>query len=576
MNFDFAGEGIDLRHAGNGPEVKALCPRCSAGRKKRTQKCLNVNLDTGVWHCWHCEWAGKALDVDAERARRVEQRVMADRPKAYAKPKLVPQGLTEAALQWFAKRGITPEVLERNRVTVATVFMPQIEREVSAIAFPFFRDGEHVDTKYRDREKNFRRETGAERVLYGLDDLAETTLIVEGEMDKLSCEVAGFPNCVSVPDGAPAANVKNIENKFDFLNDDRLERVQRWVIAVDNDGPGKRLQDELVRRLGAEKCLIVSWPDGEKDANDVLVNHGPRTLKECIEAATPVPIEGVFDALAFGDDFLARYDQDQTAQGFSTGWEDIDEFWRAALGQLTIVSGVPGHGKSEFVDALCVNFVLDHGWPVGMFSPENHPVALHMEKLAEKYVGKPYRPGPTERMTRAEAAAALDWLQEHFHWIYPERPTLTELMGLAQSLVRRFGLRVLVLTRGMRSSTRVRPGRPRPSTSAPAWGSSGVSLERTRCWSSSWRTRGFSRRSPTAPTRFPRPTTSLAARTGGTRPTTASRSSPTPRRKMALSRSTSRRSSSRPSGRSAWCRCAGTGRQAGTSRGRWLAATERS
>jgi twinkle protein len=30
-----------------------------------------------------------------------------------------------------------------------------------------------------------------------------STWQVEGEIDKLSMEEAGFPNCVSVPDGAP-------------------------------------------------------------------------------------------------------------------------------------------------------------------------------------------------------------------------------------------------------------------------------------------------------------------------------------------------------------------------------------
>lgn len=266
MTFDFTAEGIEVGY-GAGPEIKALCPRCSQTRKKRTQKCLNVNLETGVWHCWHCEWAGKADDGRGDYCPQrpsnpQPRRVTADRPKAYAQPKLEPLGLTAAALTWFELRGITRAVLERNRVTTARVFMPQLEAEVTAIALPFYREGVHVDTKYRDKDKNFRRETGARRVLFGYDDMQATTIIVEGELDKLAVEVAGFQNCVSVPDGAPAENTKNIESKFDFLDDDRVAAVERWIIAVDNDGPGKRLQDELVRRLGPEKCLIAVWPDG--------------------------------------------------------------------------------------------------------------------------------------------------------------------------------------------------------------------------------------------------------------------------------------------------------------------------
>lgn len=42
---------------------------------------------------------------------------------------------------------------------------------------------------------------GAEKVFYGLDDIADskTVIIVEGEMDKLAMEEAGYLNCVSVP-----------------------------------------------------------------------------------------------------------------------------------------------------------------------------------------------------------------------------------------------------------------------------------------------------------------------------------------------------------------------------------------
>lgn len=443
--LDFLAEGIDIRDAHGGPEVKAICPRCSHTRKKQTQKCLNVNLETGVWHCWHCEWSGKALEGDS-RDRRDHQtrRVTSDKPKAYVKPDIKPLGLNASALGWFATRGITPDVLERNAVTTARIYMPQLEQEVMAIAFPYSRAGEVLNCKYRDRDKNFRMASGAERLLYGYDDIQPKTIIVEGEIDKLSVEVAGFANCVSVPDGAPAANTKNLESKFDYLNDPRLQAVEKWVIAVDNDAPGQRLQDELIRRFGPERCLIANWPDGSKDANDVLTQHGPVTLRECIELAKPVPIVGVFGAEDFADEFLRMYDEG-VPNGISTGWDCMDKNWRVQAGQLVVVTGIPGHGKSEWVDALCVNLALDQGWQTALFSPENHPVRLHMMKLAEKYIGKPYNKGIHERMTRDEAQQATDWLQTHFHWLLPEQPSLVEILEKARALVFTRGIRVLVI-----------------------------------------------------------------------------------------------------------------------------------
>ena len=46
--------------------------------------------------------------------------------------------------------------------------------------------------------------------------------------------------------------------KFEFMwnNRDRLYRIKSFVIAVDNDPPGKRLAEELVRRLGEAEDLM--------------------------------------------------------------------------------------------------------------------------------------------------------------------------------------------------------------------------------------------------------------------------------------------------------------------------------
>lgn len=48
---------------------------------------------------------------------------------------------------------------------------------------------------------------GAEKIVLGMDDVEgqRDIIVVEGEMDKLSLEMAGMLNVISVPDGAPQA-----------------------------------------------------------------------------------------------------------------------------------------------------------------------------------------------------------------------------------------------------------------------------------------------------------------------------------------------------------------------------------
>ena len=347
-------------------------------------------------------------------------------------------------VDWFAQRGISQEVLERNQISKGVAYFPQTEEETACIMFPYFRGEEIVNIKYRTRDKLFRMAAGAERILYGINDITPTLIWVEGEIDKLSVEMAGFTSCVSVPDGAPAVDTKSYSNKFDYLQDKVLEAVTMHIIAVDSDGPGVRLQQELIRRLGREKCYFVTWPDGCKDANDVLLKYGAEFLAECLQSAQAMPIEGTHKAMDVIDLLRNEYTHG-VEKGLETGWSNLRDYYRVMPGEWTLVTGIPGNGKSEWLDALAINLAKREGWSFGVYSPENLPMTYHIQKLAEKYVGKPFGPGPTERMSIPEFEDAVQWIDAHFTFIMPEFPTVENLLATAGELVLRHGLRGLIL-----------------------------------------------------------------------------------------------------------------------------------
>lgn len=102
--------------------------------------------------------------------------------------------------------------------------------------------------------------------------------------------------------------------------------------------------------------------------------------------------------------------------GDRTGWPSLDKLYSVSEGQFTIVTGWPSSGKSEFLDALLVN-LAKQGWKIAMFSPENHPVAVHISKLSEKVSGKPFGHGPTERLAEGELDGVVDTLANSFAFI---------------------------------------------------------------------------------------------------------------------------------------------------------------
>lgn len=180
----------------------------------------------------------------------------------------------------------------------------------AVIAFTYRTNGKIVNCKYCDLQKLYWQEENGEEVPYGLDDIKEARaiIIVEGEINKLSMEEAGYKNCISVPDGArPKVSTKDLsplekDKKYEYLWNfkEYFDQASRIILATDADEHGRALAGELARHLGPERCWRVTWPRKSetsnelcKDANEVLVCLGRQALNEVIESVELYIIEGL-------------------------------------------------------------------------------------------------------------------------------------------------------------------------------------------------------------------------------------------------------------------------------------------
>jgi twinkle protein len=441
--------GINTRGRVSG-SVKTLCPQCSHTRKKQRDPCLSVDLDRSLWNCQHCGWHGPNAEDGGPDGRQSEP-MLRRAPKVYVRPQestADSQSLSEAALKWFAGRGIPREVIDRNGITSGMAWMPQVEKEIPVIQFPYRRNGELVNVKYRGQNKTFKMVKDAERIFYGLDDCADAEQIVicEGELDKLALEVAGLTAVLSVPDGAPTPSTTSYSTKFDFFTsaEDIFRRCHTVILAADADDPGRFLTEELARRIGFAKCYRVTWPECCKDANDVLLAHGADALKSCVASALPYPIEGIVDP----QELRVAYDNHYAVgrqPGASTGWSNLDVLYTVKEGQMTIVTGIPGSGKSTFLDAMIINLAQRQGWSFAVYSPENYPPHDHYGRLATTYIGAPFLDGPTPRMSLADTDAAFGFLTDHYIQLNPADPTIDRVLELAAIEVFRHGVRGIVI-----------------------------------------------------------------------------------------------------------------------------------
>ncbi|KAL5537802.1 hypothetical protein UlMin_046130 [Ulmus minor] len=445
-----------------------LCPMCKGGSNEEKSLSLHIDEDGGaaVWQCFRgtCGWAGNTRAFADSRSSYETSRKIT---KTKIKRQITVEGLEleplcDELVAYFAERMISRQTLQRNAVMQKRCPDGQI-----VIAFTYQRKGELVSCKYRDIHKKFWQEADTEKIFYGLDDIKETSdiIIVEGEMDKLAMEEAGFRNCVSVPDGAPASvSSKDLppeekDTKYQYLWNckEYLKEASRVILATDGDNPGQALAEELARRLGRERCWRVKWPkkndvDHFKDANEVLMYLGPQVLRETVENAELYPIRGLFNFRDYFNEIDAYYYRTLGYEfGASTGWKALNHLYNVVPGELTIITGVPNSGKSEWIDALICNLNESIGWKFALCSMENK-VREHARKLLEKHIKKPFfdaRYGESaERMSMEEFEKGKQWLNDTFYLIRCEDdslPSIKWVLDLAKAAVLRHGVQGLVI-----------------------------------------------------------------------------------------------------------------------------------
>ena len=428
------------------------CPVCGPTRKKKNQKTLSVTVDGDyvLYNCWHCELSGKK--------KKKSYIPEPSKITAISKPKTVNKELIS---KFLSGRKIDLEKVGEFNIVSGTKYFNG-GGELPAIGFCY---GENEAIKWRSVEGKYFTQDGAARSLWTRAELGKacysTIIITEGEMDALAITQALAPSgepdrdvlVCSVPNGAPSKfSNKRIDasedKKFAYIWTAKslIEEAERVILAADDDEAGEALLEEVSRRIGRAKCWKIEYPEGCKDANDVLIQHGEEELAGLIDNPVPMPLEGVYSANDYADDVQFLYDKGLMG-GISTGYKGVDDIYTVLQGQLTVVTGWPGSGKSQFIDNVMGNLAKNNDWKWAVASFENPP-ALHIVKLSECYTGKPFFDGVNPRMDQKDLAQAKDFVNNHFAFLDSrdgDPTTIDSIIDRAKQAVMRLGVRGLVV-----------------------------------------------------------------------------------------------------------------------------------
>ena len=411
---------------------EGVCPLCSADRKpeNRKAKCAMYDWERGLGTCMNCD--------EVFQLHTFQRKGETD--KVYIKPEWKNDVmLSDKAVKWFESRGISQRTLIKMKITEGSEWMPQTSKEENTIQFNYFINNELINIKYRDGRKNFKLVKGAEKVFYNIDNTVghDYVVIVEGEMDALSFVEAKVDSVVSVPNGATLnrLNLDYLDNCIEYFNDKK-----KIIIAVDQDEAGQNLQQELIRRFGAEVCYTLSFGD-LKDANEYVMAYDSVMLKRLVDEAAPVPLENVLTLNDVNDE-LQEFIQEGFKPGYQVGLDNFDNIFSTYTGQFITVTGVPSSGKSDFVDRMVVGYQLKYGWKTAFASPENKPTFLHAHKLMRK-IGNWM---PTEQDINTDKwHKVTEVVNDNFYFIENERYDLDAVLAKGAELVKRKGIKCLVV-----------------------------------------------------------------------------------------------------------------------------------
>jgi len=293
-----------------------------------------------------------------------------------------------------------------------------------AVAFPYKRAGESYAAKFRSENKQWASSAGVSRGIYNEDALAENfdlpVIITEGEMDCLTTIQAGYPRSVSLPDGWTADGGKR---ECLIREEARLRNSPFVVVAGDNDEAGASLPRAVANILAGHDVRYVTWPDGCKDANDVLMARGEAEIVEAINAAKMMDPEGGFiTGISDLPPLPAR-------RVLKAGVSNLDYRLAFEVGALSVGTGVPGHGKSTLTTFAAYHVAMNERVRVGFMSFETHPHRTR-DHLARLMTGKPW--GELSAQDKAETAKRLD---ERFRIVHRTFEETTHNLGWLREMI---------------------------------------------------------------------------------------------------------------------------------------------
>lgn len=255
---------------------------------------------------------------------------------------------------------------------------------------------------------------------------------VSGNCDAVTLHHYGHP-AVSVPFGGGKGDKQQwVDYDWDYL-----ETFDTIYLVLDTDDEGAAATAELIGRLGAHRCCVVTLP--RKDANQCLQDGITKEeIDACFEAAVYLDPPSLKNAPSFLNEVIdAFYPKEK---GLLTPWGHVT--FRYLRGEVSVYTGWSGGGKSVLLGQVMAG-LIHQGEKVCIASLEMR-ASKTLHRMVRQLLCDP-------EPKQAQIVEALDWLGDRL-WLHDKvgSESIDTLLEVFEYAFRRYGVRQFVIDSLMR------------------------------------------------------------------------------------------------------------------------------